>query len=49
MNKYQMVHETVVRDIIDIIDGVKDFDQVDWILNKRNSVGSIAKELQILF
>ena len=43
MNKYQMVHETVVRDIIDILDGVKDFDQVDWILNKRNSVGSIAK------
>lgn len=43
MNKYQMVHETVVRDIVDILDGVKDFDQVDWILNKRNSVGSIAK------
>ena len=43
MNKYQMIHETVVRDIIDILDGIKDFDQVDWILNKRNSVGSIAK------
>ena len=43
MNKYQMIHETIVRDVVDIIDGVKDFDQVDWILNKRNSVGSIAK------
>lgn len=43
MNKYQMVHETVVRDVIDIIDGVKDFDQVDWIVNKRNTVGSVAK------
>lgn len=43
MNKYQMVHETVVRDIVDIFDGIKDFDQVDWIINKKNSVGSIAK------
>lgn len=42
MDKQQMVHETVVRDIIDIINNVKDYDQASWIFNKR-SVGSIAK------
>jgi hypothetical protein len=31
-----------VRDIIDVINDVKDFDQVEWIRNKNN-VGSIAK------
>lgn len=44
MNKYQMVHETVARDIIDIIDDVKSFDQVDWIVNKNARTGSIAKQ-----
>lgn len=42
MNQCQMIHETVLRDIVDVINDVKDFDQVEWIKNK-NSVGSIAK------
>ena len=42
MKKCQQLHETIVRDIIDVIDDVKNFDQVEWIRNKNN-VGSIAK------
>jgi len=42
MNECQRLHETIVRDIYDVITSVKDFDQVDWI-NKRNSTGSIAR------
>lgn len=42
MNKCQQLHETIVRDIIDVIDDVKNFDQVEWIRN-RNNVGSIAR------
>ncbi len=40
--KCQQLHETIVKDIIDVIDDVKNFDQVEWI-GKRNNVGSIAK------
>lgn len=40
--KCQQLHETIVRDVIDVIDDVKNFDQVEWI-GKRNNVGSIAK------
>ena len=42
MNQCQQLHETIVRDIIDVIDDVKNFDQIEWIRNKNN-VGSIAK------
>lgn len=42
MNQCQQLHETIVRDIIDVINDVKDFDQIEWIRNKNN-VGSIAK------
>ena len=42
MNHCQQLHETIVRDIIDVMDDVKDFDQIEWIRNKNN-VGSIAK------
>lgn len=42
MNHCQQLHETIVRDIIDVIGDVKDFDQIEWIRN-RNNVGSIAK------
>lgn len=42
MNQCQQLHETIVRDIIDVMDDVKDFDQIEWIRNKNN-VGSIAK------
>lgn len=42
MNQCQQLHETIVRDIIDVMDDVKDFDQIEWIRN-RNNVGSIAK------
>lgn len=42
MNNCKQLHETVVRDIVDIITDAKDFDQVKWINNKNNT-GSIAK------
>ena len=42
MNKCEQLHETVVRDIVDIITSAKDFDQIKWINNKNNT-GSIAK------
>lgn len=42
MNQCQQLHETIVRDIIDVMNDVKNFDQIEWIRN-RNNVGSIAK------
>lgn len=42
INSCEQLHETVVRDIFDIVSDVKDFDQVKW-LNNRNNTGSIAK------
>ena len=42
MNHCQQLHETIVRDIIDVIQDVKNFDQIEWIRSKNN-VGSIAK------
>ena len=42
MNSCEQLHETVVRDIVDIITSAKDFDQIKWINNKNNT-GSIAK------
>lgn len=42
MNKCQMLHETIVKDVIDVINDVKDFDELEWSKNK-NGTGSIAK------
>ena len=42
MNNFKMIHETALRDIIDVINSVKDFDQIKWVQTKNN-VGSIAK------
>ena len=42
MNDCRQLHETVVKDIVDVIGDIKDFDQIDWI-NNKNSTGSIAK------
>ena len=42
MNQCQQLHETIVRDIVDVINDVKNFDQIEW-LRKRNNVGSIAR------
>ena len=42
MSECQQLHETIVRDIVDVITSVKDFDQVEW-LRKKNDVGSIAR------
>ena len=41
-NDCKCVHETIVRDIFDVVNDIKDFDQVEW-LRKKNSVGSIAR------
>lgn len=43
MGNCQMLHETIVRDVIDVIDGVKNYDQIEWI-NNKNRTGSIAKQ-----
>ena len=42
MNQSRLLHETILRDVVDVINDVKDFDQVEWIRSK-NSVGSIAR------
>ena len=42
MNQCEQLHETFVRDILDIIDNVKNHDEIEWIKN-RNNVGSIAR------
>ena len=42
MNQCEQLHETFVRDILDVIDNVKNHDQIEWLRN-RNNVGSIAK------
>ena len=42
MNNFKMIHETALRDIIDVINSVKDFDQIKW-MQTKNNVGSIAK------
>lgn len=41
MNDCKLLHETVVRDIYDVMTSVKDFDEIEC-LQKRNNVGSIA-------
>lgn len=38
----EQLHETIVRDIVDVVSSVRDFDEIEW-LNKRSS-GSIAKQ-----
>lgn len=42
MNNCEQLHETVVKDIVDVISDIKDYDQIDW-LNNKNNTGSIAK------
>jgi hypothetical protein len=42
MSRCECIHETIVKDIFDILNDAKDFDEVEW-LNKRNNTGSIAK------
>ena len=42
MNDCQTLHETIVRDVIDVMDNVKNFDQVEW-LQTKNRTGSIAR------
>ena len=42
MNNFKMIHETALRDIVDVINSVKDFDQIKW-MQTKNNVGSIAK------
>ena len=38
----EQLHETIVRDIVDVVSSIRDFDEIEW-LNKRSS-GSIAKQ-----
>lgn len=42
MNECQRLHETIVRDIYDVINDVKDYDEIEW-MRKRNNTGSIAR------
>ena len=43
MDQYKVMHETVVRDIVDLLNDLKDMDEVDWFKNRHGNVGSIAK------
>ena len=43
MNKCEMLHETIVRDVIDVINNVKQLDDVEWI-NRTGRVGSISRQ-----
>lgn len=43
MNKCEMLHETIVRDIVDIINNVKDLDDVEWV-QRTGRVGSISRQ-----
>lgn len=44
-NEYRHIHETVIRDILDVIDGIKNNDEVQMVLNKNKSkYTSIARE-----
>lgn len=38
-----IIHETIIRDIIDIINDVKDSDEIQLLLNRKKSIKSIAK------
>ena len=40
-NNCKMLHETYIKDIIDVIGSVKDMDRIDWI--RRGSTGSLAR------
>lgn len=42
MNECQRLHETIVRDVYDIMTDVKDFDEVEW-MRRKNNTGSIAR------
>lgn len=43
MNKCEMLHETIVRDVIDIINSIKSADDIEWV-NRTGRVGSISRQ-----
>ena len=43
MNKCEMLHETIVRDVIDVINSVKSADDIEWV-NRTGRVGSISRQ-----
>lgn len=43
MNKCEMLHETIVRDVIDVINSVKNADDIEWV-NRTGRVGSISRQ-----
>ena len=52
MDQCRTIHETVIRDILDVIHDVKDSDGLDGILNRNKSIKSIAnasKNLTLVF
>lgn len=42
INDPRKIHETIVRDVYDIINDTKDFDNIEWMRTKNNT-GSIAR------
>ena len=42
INNPRKIHETIVRDVYDIINDTKDFDNIEWMRTKNNT-GSIAR------
>lgn len=52
MNKCETIHETVIRDILDVVHDIKDADGLDGMLNRSKSIKSIAsasKNLTLVF
>ena len=52
MNECRTIHETIIRDILDVVHDVKDSDGLEGILNRDRSIKSIAdasKNLTIVF
>ena len=42
INNCKTLHETIVKDVIDVVSSVKDFDEIEWLRN-TNRTGSIAR------
>lgn len=42
INNCKTLHETIVKDVIDVVSSIKDFDEIEWLRN-TNRTGSIAR------
>jgi hypothetical protein len=42
MNNYEQIHETVIRDVVDVLMDVKNADSLQGVFGNKNSFKSIA-------